>query len=338
MKRLLSILITTYNRAYFLEKLLNSIVNNCNSFDKVELVIFNNGSTDNTEAIIEKFKNKIPYLVHERVKETLDFTGGFFRLAEIGSGTYFWYIGDDDFLIESIDDLVLFLEKELPEIILLNHKFYLQESSTDIENFIDKKDFLFYKRKNYYLDNYQSFIKNIKHINGFFTHIATCIFKKEEFKKLISEDIIEKYKKSRSHHIYLFLSILKNSSKIWYIHEQYICLRMGATYFEWATLGGRIERIKMGTKYFLEMVKDVFDEKEIISKFKRLILINDVLVLIVGAKLKLPNANIKYFFKIFKLLQTNFGNFPFFWYGIVPVLFAPAFILKIIYKIYMRLN
>lgn len=332
----LSILITTYNRAFFLDKLLNSIVENCQNQEKIEVIVFNNGSTDDTDSVIEKYKGKILNFKTEKVKETLDFTGGFFRLAELGSGDYFWYIGDDDYIVKPIDPLIVLLEEKSPDIVLLNHKFYIQEDVNDKEKLIDKKNFLFCRKENCFYSNYNQFIKNIKHINGFFTHIATCIVKKKNFKNFISEVIIEKYKKSKSHHIFLFLSVLKNAKKIGYIHDKYVCLRIGAPYYEWATLEGRIERIKMSSKYFLEMLNDVFEEKEIIEKFKKLILVNDVLVLIIGAKLKLNQVNLKYFFRIFKLLKNDYGNFPFFWYGIFPVLIIPSFFFKIIYRFFYR--
>jgi abequosyltransferase len=338
MKPLLSILITTYNRAYFLVKLLNSIVENCNFFDKVEVVVFNNGSTDNTQQIIEEFKNRIPSLRIAKVKNTIDFTGGFFKLAEMGKGKYFWYIGDYDFITESINNLILYLEKEEPDIILLNHFFYIQDSKDVQKKIIDKKDFLFNKKKTFFFDNYKDFIKRIKHINGFFTHIATCIFKKDKFKSLISSELIEKYRISKSHHIFLFLSTLKNSNNITYFHEQLICLRIGAPINEWATLEGRIERIRMGTKFFVDMVIDVFEEKEIINHFKNLILKNDIFVLIIGAKLKMAESNISYFYMIFKMLRKDYWKFPFFWYCIFPLCFTPSIILKLLYNAYLKLK
>jgi len=333
---LLSILITTFNRAYFLKKLLKSISENCSNYDDIEIVVFNNGSTDNTQNVIEEFKNKIPGIKTDSVKDTLDFTGGFFKLASMGNGKYFWYIGDDDFITMQIDVLISFLKQEQPDIVLLNHLFYIQEKETDNEKIIDKKNFLFNRNEKAVFSNYMDFIKNIKHVNGFFTHIATCVFKKEKFTKFISNEIIEKYKKSRSHHIFLFLSVLKSSEKIVYLDDKLICLRIGAPFAEWFTLKGRVERIKMSTEYFVEMVKDVFEEGEVISHFKTLILKQDVFVLIIGAKLKLENTNFNYFLKIFKMLKKNYSEFYFLWFAILPMILIPSFCYKILYNIYLK--
>jgi len=332
-KPLLSILITTYNRAYFLKQLLESILNRCENLDEIEVVVFNNGSTDSTQYVIKEFEKNIPTLRSYKVEDTLDFTGGYFELAKLGEGEYFWYIGDDDIVTDSIDMVFYLLEEKRPDIVLLNHWFYIQEEENKPKKMIKKKDnFLFKKNKTVFFKNYKDYLKRVKHINGFFTHISTCIVKREKFLKYISEDIIEKYKKSRSHHIFIYLSVLRNSSSIAYINEKMVCLRTGATFEEWINPSGRLERIRMGSEYFYEMVKDVFGEGEEIEIFKRLILKNDIFILIIGSKLKLIDVNISYYLKIFRMLKDKYKSIPFFWYGIVPSMLIPSFLYKIAYR------
>ena len=55
---LLSICIPTYNRAEYLEGAINNIVSDDAFCDKVEIVISDNASTDNTKQVGEKFANK----------------------------------------------------------------------------------------------------------------------------------------------------------------------------------------------------------------------------------------------------------------------------------------
>ena len=67
----LSILTATYNRAKFLEKLYKSILDNIETSNlKAEWIIINDGSTDNTEEVTEKFvlenKIEIKYLYQEK--------------------------------------------------------------------------------------------------------------------------------------------------------------------------------------------------------------------------------------------------------------------------------
>ena len=52
---LISILITNFNKSNFLEKSLRSIKNQ--NYEKYEIIIFDDASTDNSIEIIKKFKN-----------------------------------------------------------------------------------------------------------------------------------------------------------------------------------------------------------------------------------------------------------------------------------------
>ena len=53
----ISVLTATYNRAKFLTRLYESIVNNLNNDVLVEWLIMDDGSTDQTKEVINSFKN-----------------------------------------------------------------------------------------------------------------------------------------------------------------------------------------------------------------------------------------------------------------------------------------
>ena len=55
----LSILTATYNRASYLEKLYNSIIQNLDSGLEVEWLIMDDGSKDNTLEVVEKFVQEV---------------------------------------------------------------------------------------------------------------------------------------------------------------------------------------------------------------------------------------------------------------------------------------
>lgn len=56
---LVTVIIPTYDRAYCLEETLSSVLNQ--SYNNYELIVVNDGSTDNTENLLKKFKGKIRY-------------------------------------------------------------------------------------------------------------------------------------------------------------------------------------------------------------------------------------------------------------------------------------
>ena len=53
MKPFFSIIIPTYNRANFLTKAINSVISQ--TFENWELIIVDDGSTDNTKVIVNEF-------------------------------------------------------------------------------------------------------------------------------------------------------------------------------------------------------------------------------------------------------------------------------------------
>jgi len=334
MKPLLSILITTYNRAYFLDKCLQSIVEKISSYDEIEIVVLDNGSEDNTSEIISKYEKYIPSLIKERVEKNLTFSGGIVKVQSMANGKYNWYIGDDDILFENIDKKLLpILKEESPDLIALNHFFYIQMSANDKPKFLKRDNFSIIRANSRKIfSDYKNYIENVAHINGFFTHIATVIFPSSQFKKYYREEIFQKYYESKSQHIFIFLSILKDSKKVIFFEKPIVSLRVGAPpHDDWYSEDGRIERILMSSKYFVKIFEDVFKERNLLNHFKKLILKDDIFVLIVGAKINME-SNFAYYYKIYKILKSYYSNFIFFWVVITPMLFIPKFIYRVTYK------
>src|SRR5687768_17471 len=61
-KRYLSVVIPTYNRADFIVDAINSVLAQDFGGYSPEVIVVDDGSTDNTEEIIKKFKDKIRYI------------------------------------------------------------------------------------------------------------------------------------------------------------------------------------------------------------------------------------------------------------------------------------
>ncbi|WP_170155521.1 glycosyltransferase family 2 protein [Halopiger aswanensis] len=60
-----SVIIPTYNRADVLPRAINSIINQ--SFDKFELIVVDDGSTDNTQSVVESYNDeRVKYVVNDR--------------------------------------------------------------------------------------------------------------------------------------------------------------------------------------------------------------------------------------------------------------------------------
>jgi glycosyltransferase involved in cell wall biosynthesis len=58
----LSVIIPTRNRAVLLEKTLDSIVNQTFSNDDFEIIVIDNGSTDNTKIVVDEYRKRIKHI------------------------------------------------------------------------------------------------------------------------------------------------------------------------------------------------------------------------------------------------------------------------------------
>jgi glycosyltransferase involved in cell wall biosynthesis len=122
-KPLISIIIPTYNRAHLLPRAIKSVTNQ--TYSNFELIIVNDGSTDNTPEVVKSFKDpRIIYLTYEKGPKGPNFarnTG-----LNVAKGELITFMGDDDELtsdaLKSIADtfirvLVLRTSTERPEAI-----------------------------------------------------------------------------------------------------------------------------------------------------------------------------------------------------------------------------
>lgn len=104
----LSIVIPTYNRAQLLKGLLDSIIQDINSWPSdIELILSDNASTDDTRKITSDFiKRGIPikYFVNPKNVGADGNVAGSFNLA---SGKYLWVIGDDEIMYQGTFNYVL---------------------------------------------------------------------------------------------------------------------------------------------------------------------------------------------------------------------------------------
>lgn len=91
-----SIIVPIYNTASFLNKCLNSLVHQ--TLDDIEIICVNDGSTDDSQLIINDFLAKYPY----RIKSILKHNGGLSDARNIGlqeaSGEYIAFLDSDDYV------------------------------------------------------------------------------------------------------------------------------------------------------------------------------------------------------------------------------------------------
>lgn len=102
-KPLVTVILTTYNRAHLLPRAINSVLNQ--TYQNFELIIVNGGSTDNTGEVIKSFTDeRIQYYKQKENKGMLaDRNRGF----DLAKGDYITILDDDDELLpEALETVV----------------------------------------------------------------------------------------------------------------------------------------------------------------------------------------------------------------------------------------
>lgn len=133
-KILISIAIPTYNRATFLENLLNHIAPKAEESEGlVQICISNNGSSDNTREVVTNFQKKYPGLIsYNENKKNLGYDINALKAMEMTQGDFVWLFGDDDMIISSgirkvIDFIKNYCNKDTGLIILANGLYFIDD-------------------------------------------------------------------------------------------------------------------------------------------------------------------------------------------------------------------
>ena len=127
-QKLVSIILPCYNCQYTIEETLDSVINQ--TYNNLELVILNDGSTDATERIIERYFEKNPirnlkYIKHNNIglAETLGIG------VKNSKGDYIARIDNDDrWMNQHIEKLMDILENDRNIVLIGSNAQYINES------------------------------------------------------------------------------------------------------------------------------------------------------------------------------------------------------------------
>lgn len=157
-QKLLTIAVPTFNRAKFLNILLESIhAQLINEFHSVEVVVYDNNSDDSTSAVVLEWKNKGLPIIYKKNSVNIGADRNITKAFTDSSGKYVWVVGDDDILLpNSISSIISILNAENPSLVYLSCQgfvgdFDFRAKKIPKVNYIslDKKTFL--EKTNIYL-------------------------------------------------------------------------------------------------------------------------------------------------------------------------------------------
>lgn len=140
-----SIIVPVYNIEKEIRKCLDSLVNQ--NFDDYEIIVVNDGSTDNSQSIIDEFVKKYS----KKVKSYIKKNGGLSDARNYGlkkaSGDYIAFVDGDDYVCEDMLQVVYKKAQEGYDIVSFNYSKIWDDGN--IQNFY-----------NPFISNYRGFMVN----------------------------------------------------------------------------------------------------------------------------------------------------------------------------------
>lgn len=121
MNKILSVIIPSYNSKAFLDKCLHSLIAD-EILEKLEVIVVNDGSTDNSEKICEEYIDKYPQVFSLISKENGGHGSAINAGSEKATGKYMKVLDADDwFLTENLPSFIDKLEKTEADVVLTCH-------------------------------------------------------------------------------------------------------------------------------------------------------------------------------------------------------------------------
>jgi len=140
----ISVIVPVYNVENYLEKCLNSLVNQ--TLEEIEILVINDGSTDDSQKIIDEFQKKFPQKIKAFSKEN----GGLSDARNFGieraSGNFLAFVDSDDYISENmLQEMYDLAIKNEAELVICNLQKVdehgnVTQKLTQIPNFSEKID------------------------------------------------------------------------------------------------------------------------------------------------------------------------------------------------------
>ena len=140
----ISVIVPVYNVENYLEKCLNSLVNQ--TLEEIEILVINDGSTDDSQKIIEVFQSKFPQKIKTFAKEN----GGLSDARNFGidraTGEFLAFVDSDDYVSATMmEEMYGLAKKHEAEIVICNlqkvdENGIVTQKLTQIPNLPEKVD------------------------------------------------------------------------------------------------------------------------------------------------------------------------------------------------------
>lgn len=128
-----SVIVPVYNMEKYLNKCMDSLVNQ--TLEDIEIIVVNDGSSDNSQKILDKYKEEYPNKIKVINQENLGISAARNNGIKVATGKYLGFVDSDDFVdLNMFKHLYKKIEETSSDIVVCNYKKYymLNEEYSDI--------------------------------------------------------------------------------------------------------------------------------------------------------------------------------------------------------------
>ncbi len=214
----LSICIPTYNRVSYLPTAIQSVLSQ--QEERIEIVISDNGSTDETQAVLAPYLEKYPNILYSRHPVNQGADRNYMRVISLARGEYCWFLGSDDVLEPgSIAKILKAIETD-PELsgLSVNVRAYDFKLTKPV----------YVQPPTIYREN-QTFSDWKRCFEGLFTYwgyISGQVFKRKLWERALGQLEPERFLNAYVH-VYIIGKMVQLAPRWIYFHEQLVGWRSG---------------------------------------------------------------------------------------------------------------
>ena len=256
----LSFCIPTYNFGAFIGETLESIISQASG--KVEIVVVDGASTDNTNEVVRDFQKRFDPLIYHRREKNMGVDADLAKAVELAGGDYCWLMSSDDVLVPGAVARMISELEHGNDIYLCNRKECdLQLNPIRKRHWLQKKtgDAVFELSDRLQLLNY---LNNARSLGALFSYISSIVLLRSKW-LLVERD--EKLTGTNYAHVYRLFSFIKYGCSLKYINDALVLCRRENDSFQ---RSGPIKRVAIDLEGYHMLAEKLFHEADIRDAFK----------------------------------------------------------------------
>lgn len=315
----LSICIPTYNRGAYIGATLESILSQIR--DDVEVIVSDNASTDNTEAVVLSYQAKFPLLQFHKFSSNQGADANYLKVVELAQGKFCWLMGSDDAIEPGAIARVIASLARSPGLSGLTVK--TQSYDQELLNPIPSTD-IGINEDTYYKSAKECFTQ----LGPWFGYLSAQIVRRDLWMQVVNTYDLSPYYNAYVH-VYVIARMLKIDPNWMFLNVPCVSWRSGNDSF---LDKGIYNRIRIDVLGYQKITRDVFGiESKIFADVMKSVATIHVRYALVNAKVH--NLSFEYLVKLVTLTVSSYWKYPVFWVKVFPIFLFPSCIVNSLRKV-----